>query len=47
MLAQVHNQGSGSSAERTDTITSDHGTDEIVFISILAFREKYNIVAGD
>ena len=32
---------------RLDTSESGHGTDEIVFISIIAFREKHGIVSGE
>lgn len=35
------------SGQRLDTSESGHGTDEIVFISIIAFREKHGIVPGE
>ena len=39
--------GSFCSGQRTDTMESGHGTDEIVFISVIAFREKYRIMPGE
>ena len=35
------------SGQRIDTSESGHGTDEIVFISIIAFREKHGIEPGE
>ena len=42
-----HTLANSQSGHRLDTSESGHGTDEIVFISIIAFREKHGILPGE